>query len=87
MGGNWRNKEDMKRVLEVISTTLIEGHLRRNPRVVSYSGDEVLLVEYDSSIPIPRIISAEARGLGLPELGCDPYVTRGTEGEDRQCQR
>lgn len=54
--------------LEVLASPEVERHLNRNPRVISYSGNDVLTVRFDSMIPLPAILRAEAKQLGLGEL-------------------
>jgi len=61
-------------VLQVLSTELVEKHLNRNPRVVSFRGRDLLTVEYDPCVVIPRIVAAEARELGLTELAQGPQL-------------
>jgi len=64
-------EEDM---LEVIATTAVARHLNRNPRVESYSGQDIYTVIYDRRRAVPRHLAAEANQLGLTELARPPHV-------------
>ncbi len=64
----------MTQTLEVLSSTFVEQHLNRNPRVLAFCGTDVLSVDYDTSVPVTRIIAAEARELGLDELAKYPLA-------------
>jgi hypothetical protein len=60
--------------LEVLATEMVQRHLDRNPRVVSYCdepyhGESVYVVTYDPTVCVPGIIAAESYDLSLPELG------------------
>lgn len=67
----------MKVEVETPATALVQQHLNRNPRVVSYKYSKcasVFEVEIDTKRAIPRIVSAEARALNLDDrLCCFPY--------------
>jgi hypothetical protein len=63
----------MIRETEVLSSVEVERHLNHNPRVIEYRGKDVLVVKYDASKPISRIVGAEAKALGLTEIGGRPY--------------
>jgi hypothetical protein len=72
-GSPTRGDETMTMEIEVKASEMVQRHLNRNPRVTSYSGSEVFTVQYDNCTPISRSIAAEARQLGLDELGRRPF--------------
>jgi len=60
----------MTKTIEIKATEMIQHHLNRDPRVLSYResprwGDEIFEVEYDPQVACSQMIRAEARLLGI----------------------
>lgn len=60
----------MIKTIEIKATAMVQNHLDRDPRVISYRvstrwGDGIFEVNYDPSIACPEIIKVNARQLGI----------------------